>query len=358
MPILNRKKIRKDVLKIMDKLTNSQMTAIFKFLEQHKDEGIDFEPLWQRIMTANEQFLRREKPPEAFAGFLTKKEMLFLARLLRYAFEFAMEKEMKKAPIPEDVKIEPIDIDGIPAEWQIVPGAEEDQVLLYFHGGGYIFGSTLTHRLLTVALGQTTKMRVLSVNYRLGPENVSPAYLEDSVNVYEWLLSTGISPQKIIIAGDSAGATLTIITLLKSRDEGIPLPAGAILMSALTDMTLSDDSFFTNAETDPALADLGIFWFGEASTGRVKVEVTDLIASPLFADLSGLPPLLFQASTCEMLYSDSVRFVEKAKAAGVDAVLQAWDDMPHGFQMIGYRGLPEAKEAIAKIGEFVRKVIS
>ncbi|NHI94901.1 MAG: alpha/beta hydrolase [Candidatus Lokiarchaeota archaeon] len=334
------------------------MTAVFKFLEQHKDEGIGFEPLWQRIVTANEEFFRREKPPESFIGFLTKREMLFLAKMFRYAHKFAMEKEMKKAPIPEDVKIETIDINGVPAEWQIVPGAKEDQVLIYLHGGGYIMGSPLTHKLLTVALGQTTNMRVLSVNYRLGPEYSLFASLDDSVTVYKELLSTNISPQKIIIAGDSAGAHLTITTLLKLRDEGIPLPAGAILMAPLTDMTLSDATFFINSETDPILADVGFFWWGEAAIGGKETELTNPIVSPLLADLSGLPPLLFQASPCEILYSDSVRFVQKAKAAGVDVTLQTWDEMPHNFQLFVYRGLPEAKEAIAKIGEFVQKIIN
>jgi acetyl esterase/lipase len=177
--------------------------------------------------------------------------------------------------------------------------------------------------------------------------------LEDCTAAYNWLLSTGIAPKNIVIAGDSAGGNLTLTTLIKLRDNGTPLPAGAVCLSPPTDM-VAEESFFENAETDPVLADVGLFWWiPEYLAGA---DPSNPLVSPIRADLRGLPPLLIHVSTCEMLYSDSKRFAERADAAGVAVTLEIWNDMPHVWHAFGSHNLTESKEAIAKIGEFVRKL--
>ncbi|MFB0561326.1 MAG: alpha/beta hydrolase [Candidatus Lokiarchaeia archaeon] len=338
----------------MDDLLKEQTNGVLEFLKAEENQGVDFQALWQKLMDGNELFFKREGTIDDLYGYITKEEMLFFAKLFRFAFDYAANIELKKYPIPEDVKVELVDSGGVPAEWQTVPGAMEDRVLFYIHGGGMVLGSPNSHRLFTVTLGQLTKMRVLSVEYRLAPENPHPAQLEDCTTAYKWLLSTGIKPENIVIAGDSAGGNLTLTTLVKLRNDGIPLPAGGVCLSPATDWTGSDESFFENAETDPVLADIGLFWWIPAFLAGA--DPSDPLISPLHADLKGLPPLLLQASTSEMLFGGSKRFVEQAKAAGVDATLETWDDMPHVFQSFGLRELPEAKEAIAKIGEFVQKL--
>jgi acetyl esterase/lipase len=356
MPILNREKVRPDVLKMFDKLQKVQIKGLSKFLRENKDEKIDFLPLWEKVMKANEELFKGEVDKEEILKLLTMDEMLYLTRMLRYMFVFMSDHEQKQFPISDNVKIESVDAGGVPAEWQIVPDVAEDKVIFYLHGGGYIIGSINSYRLLTVAIGEETKMRIFSVDYRLAPENPFPASVEDSTTAYKWLLSTGIKPENIIIAGDSAGGNLSLVTLLKLKNEGVELPAGAVLISPIVDYTLSDESFFKKAETDLILADIGIFWWFSAYVA--DADGRNPLISPLFGDLKGLPPLLFQASTSEMLYSDSVRFIDKAKAAGVDATLQTWDDMSHAFQGFFLNALPEAREAITKIGEFIHKIIT
>lgn len=356
MPILNKSKIRPDVLKVIEELRSSQMMSISEFLQRKENQRVDFQALWRKVMEGNALFFKNRGVSEDLSGLVTREEMIFLAKLHRFTSDYVADMDQKKYPIPEDVKVEQIDAGGVPAEWQTVPGAIEDRVLLYLHGGGWILGSPNSHRLLTVALGQATKMRVLSVDYRLAPEHPYPAPLEDCTAVYNWLLSTGSKPENIIIAGDSAGGSLTLTTLIRLRDDGVPLPSGAVALSSSTDIKLSDDSYFANGETDPILADIGLFWWIIAYLAGA--DPSDPLVSPLFANLKGLPPLLFQVSTCEMLYCDSTRFVDKAKAAAVDVTLETWDDMLHVFHGFGLHELPEAKEAIARIGEFVQKQLN
>ncbi|WXG39399.1 MAG: alpha/beta hydrolase [Candidatus Freyarchaeum deiterrae] len=356
MPILNRSKIRPDVLKLMDALLKEQSNGILEFLKAKENQGVNFGALFQKLAKGNEQFFKnkREGKKDDLQDYFTEEEMLILGKLFRFGFDYAASADQKKHPTPKNVKVEPIYVGGVPAEWQTTPGAKKNRVLLYFHGGGMIMGSPNTHRLFTITLGQLTKMRVLSVDYRLAPEHPYPAEPEDCTAAYKWLLSTGIKPENIVIAGDSAGGTLTLLTLVKLRNDGVPLPAGAVCLSPLTDFTTSGKSFYENAETDPVLADVGIFWWIPAYLAGA--DPNDPLVSPLSADLSGLPPLLLQASTSEMLFSDSKRLVDRAKAADVDTTLETWDNMPHVWQAFGLGILPEAKEAIDKIGEFIKKL--
>jgi len=351
---MNRSRIRPDVLEVVDELLQCQMKGVFEFLEREENQGVDFQALWGKVIGLNDHYLKERRITDLY-GLLTDKEMHFLARLLRFSFEYAANIEQERFPIAEDVETKMVDVDGVPAEWQIVPGARRDRVLLYLHGGGFIMGSPNSHRLLTVALGEAAKTRVLSVDYRLAPEHPYPASLEDCTAAYKWILSTGIAPKNVVIAGDSAGGNLTLTTLIKSRDNGIPLPAGAVCLSPPTDLADVGESFFENAETDPILADVGLFWWIPAYLAGA--DPSDPLVSPIRADLRGLPPLLIHVSTCEMLYSASKRLAERAEAAGVAVKLETWDDMPHVWHAFGLHHLTESKEAIAKIGEFVKRLL-
>jgi monoterpene epsilon-lactone hydrolase len=351
---LNRSKIRPDVLKIIDELLQYQMNGVFEFLKREENEGVDFQALWGKVMGLNEVHFKERTKTQDLYGLLTNREMHFLAKLLRFSFEYAVNIEQQRFPIPEDVEIKTVDVCGVPAEWQTIPGARRDRVLLYLHGGGFIMGSPNSHRLLTVALGEVAKMRVLSVDYRLAPEHPYPASLEDCAVAYNWLLSTGITPKNIVIAGDSAGGNLTLTTLIKLRDNGTPLPAGAVCLSPAADLAGVDDSFFENAETDPILADVGLFWWIPAYLAGA--DPSNPLISPICADLRGLPSLLIHASTSEMLYSASTRLAERAKAAGVSVILETWNAMPHVWHAFGLHDLTESKEAIARIGEFVKRL--
>lgn len=352
MTILDKSKIRSDILKIIEdpQTVRAREMASAEFLKKKENQIFDFNILWQKLMEGNARWLKGED----MSGYLTKEELLFLAKFLRFFWEYMEDFRQKHvSTIPKDVKCEQVDAGGVSAEWQTVPGAIKDRVLLYFHGGGYILGSPNTRRSLTVMLGKATNMRVLSVDYSLAPEHPYPAALEDCTTVYNWLLSRGFKSRNITIAGDSAGGYFTLMTLVRLRNDGTSLPAGAVCLSPGTDLaftTTPSESYIENAPTDPVLADLGIFWWAEAYLAGA--DPRSPLISPLYADLTGLPPILIQVSTSEMLYDDSTRFVERAKAAGVDVTLQTWDDTLHVFQA---SGLPESKEAITKISEFVQK---
>jgi len=355
VPILDRSKIRPEILKNIDESQKIQLKGVLEYLKLEENKGFNPQTYLQKITEGNEKFFRmlskNEGSVEDLYGFFTDEEMRKLAKFFRYVVNYYIQTQIKIHPLPEDVKIEEIDVDGVPAEWQIVPEATEDKVILYFHGGGMVLMSPKTHRALTIEIAQLTKMRVLSVDYRLAPEHPFPAPLEDCVNAYKWLLSQGIKTENIVIAGDSAGGNLTLTTLIKLRDEGIPLPAGAVALSPGTDYTGNSKSFYENAKTDPILADRGVFWWTTAFLAGA--DPNNPLISPVLADLTGLPPILIQVSTSEMLYDHSTRFIERAKAAGVGATLQEWKDTIHVFQGFGLYDLPEAKEAINKIGEFV-----
>ena len=252
----------------------------------------------------------------------------------------------------DDIVTERVGAGGVPAEWIYAPDAAEDRVLLYLHGGGYVIGSMRTHRTPLSRLSRASGARVLGLEYRLAPENPFPAAVEDSVAAYRWLLSEGIEPKKIAIGGDSCGGGLTLATLVALRYLGEPLPAAGISHSGWTDLAHTGDSITSKAEEDPILDLEGLENFAMAYLGE-KDRKTPL-ASPYYADLRGLPPLLIQVGTAEVLLDDSINFAERAKAAGVDVTLTIWDDMPHVWQAFATI-LPEGQQAIEECGEFIRK---
>ena len=360
MSISDRSKLSKQVNELMDEFQKLQMKAISGFLKIKENQTINFLELNGKIAEANKRWIEtkgKDLTIQDLYDLTTPEERLYLKRLFQFIFDEMSDQQESENPLPDNVKIEQIMAYDVPAEWQIIPGANEDRVLLYFHGGGMVIGSPRDSRYFTVALGQATKMRVLSVDYRLAPEHPHPAGQEDCVAAYKWLLSTGIKPKNIIIGGLSAGGYFTLTTILRLREEGIPLPLGAICLSPGTDFRQegADDLFFENAATDPILADGGLLLFCIPAY-VAGADFNDPLVSPLIADFKGFPPLLVQASTSEMLYSGSKRLAENAKKAGVDVTLETWDNVPHGFHVFGLNVLPESEDAINHIKIFIQKL--
>ena len=354
MPILNLSKLRPDVRQISENRQKDFFTGVTEFIQREENQGMDFTSLWDKAMKGNELFFKNKGLNDELIDLLNHDEKIYLARLFRHSSDYVATVRQKGNAILNDVKLEKTVIAGINAEWQRTEGESKDKVCLFFHGGGWILGSSHDHRLLSVSIAKSAGIPVLSIDYRLAPEHPFPTPLEDCLTAYSWLLSLGYKPENIVITGDSAGGNLTLATLLKLRDSKFPLPAAGVVISPSTDFTFSDDSFFTNGETDPILADVGLFWWFSAYSAGV--DHTDPLISPLFATLEGLPPLLIHVSTCEMLYSDSIRFVEKAKSAGVEVELETWDEMPHVHQSFGLGFLPEAEESINGIARFLKTV--
>jgi epsilon-lactone hydrolase len=253
-------------------------------------------------------------------------------------------------PLAKGVKGTLINASGVTAEMQIPEGAASDAVILYFHGGGYVGGSIASHRNLTGNLALASKCQLLSVEYRLAPENPHPAAVEDALNSYKWLLSEGYDPKKIAISGDSAGGGLAIAAQLKIRDEGLPLPVASAPISPWIDMGLSGDTMSSRQSRDPLIRLDLIREFKSQFLGPIN-NSNDPYASPLQADLSGLPPMLIHVGDDEMLLSDSERLAEKASAAGVSVTLEVWPEMIHVWHT--FVGLfPEAQDGINRIAEF------
>ena len=268
--------------------------------------------------------------------------------------EFRVWYERFTAPfdLPEDAVFEQVGAGGVSAEWISTPGVADDRVVMYLHGGGYMIGSMRTHRSPLSYLSRASDARVLGVNYRLAPEHPFPAAVEDSVAAYRWLLAEGVSPSRIVIGGDSCGGGLTIATLVALKYFGDPTPAGGISHSGWTDLAHTGDSFATKAEVDPLIDKEMLEGMASAYLGD-RPRTTPL-ASPYYADLRGLPPLLVQVGTAEVLLDDSIRLADRAKEAGVDVTLEVWDDMPHVWQAFA-SFLPEAREALEQCGQFVKK---
>jgi len=351
MPIAKLDTFREDVRQFL-KITAGIQAKIT--MEYVMNKAPEIATIWPKVVENNEKLFKGEATFNDLWTVITREEMLALAGMLRHVFEQTATMRMEQNPLPQGVRIESVDADGVPAEWQIVPGATEEKVLLYLHGGGFILGSAYSLRPLTVALGNATGMQVLSINYRLAPEHPFPASLEDCTKAYQWLLRQGFKPSNIVIAGDSAGGNLTLATILKLRDKGIPSPKGAVCFSPKTSPGISS---LSRGETDPILADLGIFWWPAAYLGiENPAEIKNPLVSPLFGDLRGFPPLLVQATPPELLFEDARQFVEKVNAAGGDATMETWDCMVHVWQLFFLGVFPEAQEAIDKVGEWVKKL--
>jgi acetyl esterase/lipase len=204
---------------------------------------------------------------------------------------------------------------------------------------------------MVASLSEASGMKALALDYRLAPEHPHPAAVDDAVAAYRWLLANSVAPERIAIAGDSAGGGLSAATLVALREAGDPLPAAAVLISPWTDLAATGGSITERADIDPMIDMAVLNRMAAAYAGQTSTK--DPSVSPLYAGLAGLPPLLIQVGTAEVLYDDSVRLAELARAAGVEVSFEAWEDMIHVFQAFGAL-LPEAGEAIGKIGDFLR----
>ncbi len=254
-------------------------------------------------------------------------------------------------PLPADLIVEPIVVNGINAEWVRAADASHETVVLYLHGGGYIIGSPTSHRHLIAAISQAAGASVLALDYRLAPEHAFPVAVEDATAAYRWLLEQGIAARQMVIAGDSAGGGLTVATLTALRDEGVQLPAGGVCISPWVDLSNSAESFITKAETDPiCTADM---LNGMAQGYLQGQDAKTPLASPLYAELQGLPPVLIQVGTEEVLLDDSIHLERRLKEAGVKVTLEVCDEMIHVWQFF-HPMLKEGREAINRIGEFFK----
>lgn len=257
--------------------------------------------------------------------------------------------EMMAAPDP-DVSVTEAVVGGIPARWIVVPESA-DRVVLYVHGGGFMLGSSYGYRGLGSWIARAAGARVLLIDYRLAPEHAFPAAHEDVLAAYRALISDeGVAPSDIVVAGDSAGGGLALGAVIAVRDAGDALPAAVCLMSPFADLTLSSESINSLAAVDPLSSpEAAVTMSGAYLAGA---DPSDVRASPLVADFTGLPPLLIQVGSSEILLDDAIRIAERARAAKVPVELQIAYQMVHVFQMFPNE-IPEAAAAIDDLGAFI-----
>ncbi|MDX2247880.1 MAG: alpha/beta hydrolase [Bacteroidia bacterium] len=257
--------------------------------------------------------------------------------------------------MPTGVTAEPLKIGKIPAEWLMPAGVKSNKkspILLYFHGGGYLVGSLDSHRGLVARIAEELGWPALHVDYRLAPEHTFPAALEDAEAVWKWLLAQGYDPLKIAIAGDSAGGGLILSAMVKMKELGLPLPFAAVCLSPWVDLTFSGHSAVAFAKHDPIIIVPQVHRWALAYAGKHELEHPEI--SPLYADLSGLPPTLIQASDQEVLTDDAMRLKDVMEEAGVAVTLQIWKETLHVWQLF-WRTVPEAEEAVVAIARFLRQ---
>jgi monoterpene epsilon-lactone hydrolase len=266
------------------------------------------------------------------------------------ALRAGFDEVMRHIPVAEDVEKTRIDFDGVGALEMFIRGTNSSRTILYFHGGVYVIGSADATVPLASDLARRFNAKVVSVDYRLAPENPHPAALEDAKAAYQGLLSQGIEPRNIALAGESAGAGLAIALMLTLRTAGLPMPSSAFLMSPYADLTLSGKSIVDKRDVDPLFTE-----------EVLRMRVSDYVAgadpsnpliSPIYGDLSGLPPLLIQVGSHELLLSDAVRLAERAAEDDVAVILEVTPGVPHVFQ--GYAAfLDEGDEALNRAAEFL-----
>lgn len=254
--------------------------------------------------------------------------------------------------LPAEVETQAVDAGGVTAEWVRWQGAKNDAVILYLHGGGYIFGGLDSHRGLAWRLAKASGSEVLVVDYGLAPEHPFPAALGDAIASYQWVLDQGVSAQRVILAGDSAGGGLAAALMVKLKELALPQPKAAVLLSPWADLTLSGNSLQKNAKKDAMLSPQALTKFTELYLG--DADPKSPFASPVFADLSELPPVYVVVGSDEVLRDDSERLVENIRSAGGQAQIAVWPQMPHVFPLLAAI-IPEGAQAIEDIAEFVRE---
>lgn len=256
---------------------------------------------------------------------------------------------------PEDITITEAEVGGVRGRWADAPGAGP-AVVLHFHAGGYLMGSSFSHRDFGGRVSRASGARVLLLDYRLAPENKFPAALDDALAAYRALIKDeGVDPAKIVLSGDSAGGGLALATTMVLRDEGDPVPAGVVTISPFCDLAVTGDSIDARAALDPFVSRDGV---QGSSDGYLQgADPTDPKASPLYGSFDRFPPMLMHVGTSEVLQDDSIRVAEKARAAGVSVRLEPAYQMTHIYHLFAYdERVPEAQRDIDSMGEFVRSV--
>jgi len=262
----------------------------------------------------------------------------------------AIMAEMPIRPAPKRIRVETVDLDGVPAELLSPRGANENRALLYIHGGGFVAGVPANHRPLTWRLAEGVGVPVYAIDYRLAPEHPFPAALDDCVTAYRALLAKGLSAEHIAIGGDSAGGNLTLVTALKLKALGLPLPAALVCLSPVTD----HEGFESRTDNIKRDAMFDIRMVNSVSPLYCPgVDPADPLVSPYRGDVTGFPPTLFHCSRDELLRDDSIRMAQKMKAAGVDTTIEVWPGVFHVWQVTA-DVLPEAKRAVANIVDFLK----
>lgn len=262
----------------------------------------------------------------------------------------ALDRDMGKRKPAAGVRVDTVTHADVRGEWNTPGNNTTPRVILYCHGGGYLFGSPLSYRAFTTQLARATDTRVFVLDYRLAPEHPFPAAADDVLRAYRWLLKT-TPPERIILAGDSAGGGLSLSLLVQIRQQGLPMPSAAVLLSPYTDLQASGASLDTNSDTCAMFSGDAIR--RAASLYLAGADALDTRASPLYTELTGFPPMLIYVSDSEVLRDDGLRIAEKAGAAGVDVQLRVWRGQPHVWPLFAPL-LPEANTVLNEIADYCR----
>jgi len=256
-------------------------------------------------------------------------------------------------PVADDVRVEPVDLGGIPGEWSTTPGSDASKVLVFFHGGGFCSGSILSHRRLVTEAGRKAGRRTLAVGYRLAPEHPFPAAFADALTAWRFLREQGIAAKDIAIGGDSGGGGLAVVLMNHLRDARSELPACAWLVSPWTDLAMTGSTLATKEAVDPLIHEGYLRELAEAYVPK-SMDRTDPRVSPLYSNLAGLPPMLIQVGSDETLLADATRLAAAAGAAAVAVTLEIWPHMIHAWPVWNARLAP-GREALARAGAFIRQ---
>jgi len=255
-------------------------------------------------------------------------------------------------PVADDIKLDPVDLGGVPGEWSIAPGSDVSRVLMFFHGGGYCSGSICSHRRLVTEAGRAARRRTLAVGYRLAPEHPFPAALDDALLAWRFLRNQGVTSDRVAIGGDSAGGGLTVALINQLREVSKEQPACAWLLSPWTDLTMSGATLAGKDADDPLIHKAYLRELADAYL-PAGMDRKDPRVSPLYADLHGLPPTLIQVGSAETLLADATRFAAAAGAADVAVTLEVWPRMIHAWPMWNAR-LELGRRALLRAGSFIR----
>ena len=270
-----------------------------------------------------------------------------------------LRKETEKAgsliPLPNNTKIKKILAGNVKAEWITCGDVNNDKIYMFMHGGGYYRGSIASTRATIARISAEAKVRCLSIDYRLAPEHIFPAAIDDTYSAFDWLLREGIKPKNIIVSGQSAGGGLCLALLLKIKQNKGSQPIGAVALSPWTDLSQSGKSMITNAHIDPVISKEYLDRFANLYLSDTSNKCD--LASPLYGNLSGLPDLLIQVGSAETMLDDSKRFFEKAKKENVNVKIEIWKDMFHGWHGSAHI-LNDAKDSIKSIAKFCNEKFS